>query len=510
MDRSFFISAANRMSRESLWTLVDQIEVIQSLYENELFRSHFKMEELERFESEAAPFSGYAVWGAGEDGRKIVRLLKLLKKPISFWCDKKLAGSLVDDEKIVSLEEGMSEFGNSILILGARKYEAEMLQQLQKEFPQQSARVLEGERQRSELPYYEEYCKKAVLSSPPRWLTIGVSSACNNKCLFCAYHGEDAKGNSNVYGIPHMLSLSDFKRIVDMAKEGEVPSIHICGTGEPFMNPHILEMMDYVIERYGKVSIQTNFAKSVFEKNHYLDEIIKRSESISHITTDVLSSSSEVHDFIKRGAKYSELLESLSYLTSEIFKRGGNQIYLKPSLILTKKNYENLEGILDDFLERNCHFELSIYNLFSYDYSEFTSSDNVYTSKDHEITKALKRLQAYGEQKGIAVRIPKPADQEHKCDVFWNTFQIWPVKGCDTDRYGENMVPHACAAVVKGGLNSLGYLFDYPDLMSAWNSETLVAIRENLLQNQYPSEHCRTCYAYQGEDSCYIRKAREQ
>lgn len=62
--------------------------------------------------------------------------------------------------------------------------------------------------------------KKAVLSSPPMRVTIGVASACNNRCLFCSYHGEDAKNNSNVYNLPFMLSMEDFKKAVDMSFRG--------------------------------------------------------------------------------------------------------------------------------------------------------------------------------------------------------------------------------------------------------------------------------------------------
>lgn len=59
------------------------------------------------------------------------------------------------------------------------------------------------------------YCIK-----PPSHITIGVTSACNNKCLFCSYHGEDARDNSNVYNLPFMLSMEEFKRITDMAHRG--------------------------------------------------------------------------------------------------------------------------------------------------------------------------------------------------------------------------------------------------------------------------------------------------
>ena len=64
------------------------------------------------------------------------------------------------------------------------------------------------------------YRRKAIATNPPYHITIGISSACNNKCLFCSYHGEDAKDKSNVYNLPFMLSIDEFKRIADMAYRG--------------------------------------------------------------------------------------------------------------------------------------------------------------------------------------------------------------------------------------------------------------------------------------------------
>ena len=352
--------------------------------------------------------------------------------------------------------------------------------------------------------FNKEYMKKAVLTYPPLSITIGVTSACQNKCRFCSYHGEDAKGNSKVYGLPFMLSLEDFKRIVDMATRDGVGHIHVCGTGEPFANPAILDMLDYVIKTYGKVSFQTNFWKTLFDRKGYLDEIIKRADKISFIATDVCSGSPEEHEYIKQGGSYEELLDALEYIAKRC------NIEIRPFLILTRSHYKNIKVIIDQFLERGItNFRLTIGNLLSYDYSEFTSSDNVYISTDYEIRQVLEETVAYGREKGILVSIPQPADKTEKmCSVFWDKFQTWPVQGCEKEHYGENMIPHACAAVVKGELNSLGYLFDYDSIMDAWNSPKLVEIRKNLLEGKYPSEYCKKCYCYSAKDSYYKQKVK--
>lgn len=353
--------------------------------------------------------------------------------------------------------------------------------------------------------FQNEYCKKAVLSYPPRHITIGISSACNNKCLFCSYHGKDAAGVSNASGLPYMLSLEDFKRMVDMAKDAGVPRVHVCATGEPFLHPNILDMIDYVIEKYGKVTFQTNFWKKIFDEKGYLDEIVKRADHIACITTDILSSDPEEHEKIKNGASYEELLAQLAYISKR------SNIPFNAVCILTRSNHDNIIGLVKDIHDKGIkNFELQVTNLLSYDYSEYTSSDNVYTSLDEDITAMLQELKKEGEKYGVRVLIPEPADKtETICPLLWEKFQTWPVKGCDKERYGENMILVACAAVIRGELNSLGYLFDYDNLMDAWNNEKLVRLRQDLLDGKYPSDFCRNCHLYHKEDGYYKQKVKK-
>lgn len=361
----------------------------------------------------------------------------------------------------------------------------------------------------SDIAYYRiraaresEYCKKSMLHYPPSDITIGVGSACPNKCLFCAYHGEDAKGNSEVYNIPYVLSLNDFMRIVDMAKDASVGHVHICATGEPFANPHILDMIDYVISKYNNVTFQTEFWPKLFKEKNYLYEIVKRKDYIPSITTDICSGNPLEHEKIKKGENFQYLMDCLEVLSKE------GQIHLKPYMILTRNNWQNMSNIIDEFIRRDIYdFELNVGNLNSYDYSEFTSSNNVYVSSDVEITEELSRLVEYGNKRGIKVRIPVPADMTDKmCSVFWDKFQIWPTSRCDIDKRNDNMIPMACKAVVKGDIWTLGNLFEYSSLMEAWNSETLVSIREGILRGIYPSEYCKECFLYNLNDGYYKQK----
>lgn len=496
-DIDYKKTIAKRKSRLSVWELIDDIDNLECYLKDEVFRNNFSCYQLDNFEL-AYGNNKYVLWGAGMDGEKTYRFMKLLNKEISFWCDKNLAGEVkLEDIRVSSIEEMYANYDKEIIFVASRKYMHEIMENIVSKYSYMKQAIFHYDLVSAWNRHNKEYRKESVLSYPPLWMTIGVTSACNNRCLFCSYHGEEAKNVSNTYGLPFMLSYEDFVRIVNMAKEGGVPQLHICGTGEPFLNPDILKMIDYAIEKYGQVSIQTEFWKTLFEKRNYLDELIKREKNITYIATDVLSCVAEEHDRIKKGSSYSELLETMEYIGK------NSDLQIRAVLIITKQNYKNIKGIIDDFTERRINLELSIVNLLSYDYSEYTSSNNVYTLKDTEITEYISEVEAYAREKNVKISIPKPAEQEEECYVFWREFQTWPVKGCDKKRYGENMIPHACAAVVRGELNSLGYLFDYETMMDAWNNNKLVKIRENMMKENYPSEWCKRCFYYHKEDSVY-------
>ena len=114
--------------------------------------------------------------------------------------------------------------------------------------------------------------KKAVLDYPPFWVTVGITGNCTFKCEFCCSHCPESGSNNNTshqYKIPFNMPIDDFKKIVTMCYNADVPHIHICGTGEPFLHPNILEFIDYLSEIYpNDVTLQTDFCKPLFEKKN--------------------------------------------------------------------------------------------------------------------------------------------------------------------------------------------------------------------------------------------------
>jgi len=276
-----------------------------------------------------------------------------------------------------------------------------------------------------------------------------------------------------------------------MAYKARVPHVHIVATGEPFLHKDIMKMIDYVIEKYGEVSFQSNFNKNIFEKNNYAKAIVDRADYITRITTDILSPDPKKHQEIKIGSEYEYLLG----IMQKIGAKTG--ILFDVHLILTKHNYQNMDKLVEDLYNRGINFKFSIVNLSPHNFNDFTSLNAVYESNDAEIKKELVKVKLICQKLGVPALIPEPFDRPtSKCSVFWSRLQTIPSWDIPKEKWIGNVIQGDCNAVVKGKMRSLGNIFDYDNLFDLWNNEILVKIRRDLIHNKYPDKECQNCQNY--------------
>jgi MoaA/NifB/PqqE/SkfB family radical SAM enzyme len=345
------------------------------------------------------------------------------------------------------------------------------------------------------IEYYHQHFdgRKAYVPYPPLWVTVGITGNCAFKCQFCCSHcpdaGKDEKA-SHQYKIPFNITLDDFKKIVDLCHEAGVPRIHVCGTGEPFLHPRILEILDYVISVYSHVSLQTDFIKVIFDKKQYIDEIIKREKHITYITTDIFPQ--RVHEAVKMGSDFEYLLHCMERISHE------TDIPFGAHVLLTKQTYQGLTELLLTLHNRKIHFYLELVHLLPFGFNAFTSLDNVYMSSDIEIKVELDRLREAASSHHLWTIIPQPWDVINKngmrCTMFWRKVQLMPSKKLAKERWCGNAIPQQCNAVVTGDIFSIGNVFDYENFMDFWNNNKLIGIRKKIMSGELPDEACRSCY----------------
>jgi MoaA/NifB/PqqE/SkfB family radical SAM enzyme len=321
-----------------------------------------------------------------------------------------------------------------------------------------------------------------------------VTGACMNQCVFCCHHSIDSKNDAlskHLYNLKFSISYNDFCKIVNVAYDARIPHVHVVATGEPFLHKDIIKLIDYVIEKYDKVSFQSNFNKRLFERNDYVKAIIDRGDYIRYITTDILSSDPKLHNEIKKGSKYEDTLEIMQKINEK------TNILFDVHLILTRYTYQNMDKLVEDLYNRGINFKFSIVNLHPHNFNDFTSIDVVYRSSDLEIKKELSKVETLCKKLNVPVSTPTPFDKKKsKCEVFWSRLQTIPSWDIPKERWIGNIIQGDCNAVVKGKMRSFGNIFDYDDLFDLWNNETLVNIRKNLISGKYPDEECENCQNY--------------
>ncbi|HIX40115.1 MAG TPA: radical SAM protein [Candidatus Desulfovibrio intestinigallinarum] len=327
--------------------------------------------------------------------------------------------------------------------------------------------------------FSKEYLREEYLNYPPLWVTLGIISACNYCCEFCSYHSPDARHISKVFNVRYTMPKEEAFKIIDFLHQGGVPRIHICATGEPLLHPDFFSILDYTIERYGSVSFQSNFSSRLLEKTDALQKIRSRQHQISFITTDVMGNSS-----IKTNSSTDDLYKTLAILSDmDIPKLSGN-------FLLTKSNLPDLEKVIRKIHAYNLRLNLHVTPIFPHNMNAFTSLGNSWPHGDLQLNS---RLQAMAElARELNVRIAIPSATRHRCDVFWKKFQIWPTRNSLPGR-NDNIVPHACNAVVLGDMASLGYVFDAPNLMELWNNTHFRNVRRKILAGSAPDAHCAEC-----------------
>jgi hypothetical protein len=249
-------------------------------------------------------------------------------------------------------------------------------------------------------------------------------------------------------------------------------------------------MLDYVISVYSRLSLQTDFGKQLFEKKNALDEIIRRKNHITYITTDIFPQ--KIHNRIKKGSDFEYLLNCMEKISAE------TDIIFNAHVLLSKKSYKGITDLLHTLHERKINFYLDIVNLFPLGFNDFTSINNVYMSPDREITLELKKVKAVAKDLDAHVIVPPPWDlaniNKKPCLVFWEKVQTMPGKKIPKVKWPGNAIPQQCPAVVLGDISSIGNLLEYDTFMEFWNNDILINIRKRIIDGKLPDDACRQCY----------------
>jgi len=102
---------------------------------------------------------------------------------------------------------------------------------------------------------YNVFPKLKILDDYPPCVQIEPASKCNFRCVMC-YQIDKSFSNKSA-GHMGMMSLEMFKNIVDEL-EGNVHAVTMASRGEPTLNPHLSEMLEYAGNKFLGFKMNTN------------------------------------------------------------------------------------------------------------------------------------------------------------------------------------------------------------------------------------------------------------
>ena len=202
-------------------------------------------------------------------------------------------------------------------------------------------------------------------NSPVSTVLFELTYQCCEKCVHCYNPGaERSKNDKNKRGLRNYLTKKEYFRIIDeLYKEG---TVRIClSGGDPFSNPFIWDIIDYLYEKEFAIEIYTNGLAIV--GNEY--KLLSYFPCVIGIS--IYSSIPEVHDSITRvKGSFSKSLSVLETLAS-------NAQILEVKCCIMQQNLKSYLGVKD--IARHCNATLQL------ECAIFDSSDG-----DHSIRKYLR------------------------------------------------------------------------------------------------------------------------
>ena len=181
----------------------------------------------------------------------------------------------------------------------------------------------------------------------PDALQIEVTNRCNFNCLMCIRHVWNAKLSDLDIDLYKGIAESDFSRLNKLV---------LYGIGEPFFNPHFLDMLRISrthLPKESEILISTNgslLTPKVAEK--ILKDIGVDSISFSIDTMDIAKLEN-----IRRNSKPRTIMENLQYI-AKIKKESRRTFKLGVEAVVMKENFRDIPQLVKNLAERDVDYIL--------------------------------------------------------------------------------------------------------------------------------------------------------
>lgn len=304
--------------------------------------------------------------------------------------------------------------------------------------------------------------KKTYCHNLPLTAQLEPTLRCNLKCTMCVREHFN-QGD---------MKLDDFKRIIDQL--GCLVKIHLQGLGEPFLHPHIFEMIDYATSKNIMVSIITN--GTLFN-----DKVVERiaKSNIFEIGVSVDSVEKKSYEAIRVGADFDKAMLGVRKLS---YALRGEKTSLFFAVTIMRSNLHMIPDFVK--LAHGVGIKRVVFqrvqtkdDFVRYYKSDFRKSEKFVTHD--EVKAVLNKAKSIADSLGIKILFE---ERVVRCQ--------WPWRGVYITWNGD-ITP--CCMIVDPKSMPLGNILKTP-LRLLWNSYAYRTLRKSLLRRK-PLPACMGCRA---------------
>lgn len=322
-----------------------------------------------------------------------------------------------------------------------------------------------------------EYLRLTKGNTKPSSATIIVETECNQHCKFCIWHSNDLPDSeyADRIGMHMRLPLNTFKEEVNILLDNGIKSIHLCGTGEPFLNKDIIKMLAYARKKTPHVSVMSNFSR--FFTPHIKDLVKLK---LDEVVTNMDSGDPKQFEEIRCGSSWETVIGNIQ-LFDEYRKKYNTKTKLGVWCIPMHSTINSLSKVVNTCLA--CGVDtLKLSYLIPIGINKLTSHDNVIKPYDWEQVRRLEYIIDYARSKGLKVVAPPlSADSGvNNCQALWNTIMInLPSSKIPESEWIGNVSLH-CFLAHKGDAFSFGNILKQP-FNEVWDGKKIWKMRMDQL-----------------------------
>lgn len=179
---------------------------------------------------------------------------------------------------------------------------------------------------------------------------IGISDPCNHRCVFCWDHPPDDRESPDTAdrfagARPGVMSLQQFKEIVDDLYAMGTRRIDLIGRGEPLTNRHALDMVRYARERDMQLMMVTNGSRL---SERIARELVEAPLELIHVSLNAGTPETYPHIHVTETPEnYLKVKKNLRFLSDRKIAAGSDLPYLSLTFVINSKNYFEIAEMIE-------------------------------------------------------------------------------------------------------------------------------------------------------------------